>query len=348
MDDDMQYTIERTELQQAAEAELEYRFGDDMTMLTRDNQEVDILSDNLRQVRIVDPEARGDRIPDRILRVVLPSRAEGLFFSGYHIPKLPETFGTRYRKLLALMVRRAGLESLPESIGEIHNLTYLDVSYNELTVFPHSFGNLKLHRLYARNNPGIRVLPGAIGFMPRIIDVVFAECGIRAIHPAFLRTGNNLKILNLSKNQLITARVPWNRLSKMPKLEILKLDGNYFGTATTSLAGGIMFSGNFPRLERLDLSRTQLGSFPMDLLRLPSLIHLRLSGNPLTEIPAEIGTMTSLQELHVDDMETLRQIPRQILDLPRLRVFEARRSSFVRSDRGTYMAIKAMVDGRQM
>ncbi|WP_304334964.1 leucine-rich repeat domain-containing protein, partial [Conchiformibius steedae] len=65
-------------------------------------------------------------------------------FWGYEIDYLPEAIG-QLHNLTTLDLSWNELTKLPESIGQLHNLTKLDLSCNHLPMLPESIG--KLHNL---------------------------------------------------------------------------------------------------------------------------------------------------------------------------------------------------------
>ncbi|GIG59871.1 hypothetical protein Lfu02_42430 [Longispora fulva] len=73
------------------------------------------------------------------------------------------------------------------------------------------------------------------------------------------------------------------------------------------------------RSEHLDLTGHKLREFPVEVLRMPWLRTLILDGNPIGELPAELGTLARLEYLSVCHCG-LTALPESISDLAGLRV----------------------------
>lgn len=341
------YAITQTETQQAVGQTLYRMFGNNLTLYRDDDTPTTVMSDDVKQVRILSGQNERQKISKYILQYGLPSRGKGFFFRGYRLRRLPANFGYWYGELKALMIRNTGLEQLPDSIGSMVSLTFLDISHNNVSDLPRSLRALtNLKRFFARGNRGIRTLPGTIGNMGELTDLVFSDCSITRIEQGFPGAANQLRILNLEQNHLRVQQVPWDALSHLPSLRILNLSHNAFSSTLTN-RGTIGFSGSFPSLEKLNLSFTFVEELPADLFRIRSLKILVLSGNPLTSIPPEITNLTSLEELYLDRLNRVDTLPVGLRLMPNLRIFDAALSAFVEHDNLNYRQIRAATASRR-
>ena len=164
-----------------------------------------------------------------------------------------------------LFLNGAGLiGEIPPEIGELTNLTRLDLSCNELTgEIPPEIGELtNLTKLNLSENH----LTGEV--LPEIGEL------------------SNLKILDLSNNEL-TGSIP-QEIWSLKYLEVLCLSKN-------QLIGEIPPEiGNIPNLRVLELYHNNLtGSIPKEMGNLINMEYLRLNDNHLSgEIPSEICNLS--------------------------------------------------------
>ncbi|PIA31415.1 hypothetical protein AQUCO_04900012v1 [Aquilegia coerulea] len=131
-----------------------------------------------------------------------------------------------------------------------------------------------------------------------------------------------LKFLCLAYNA-IHGEIP-AEITKLKSLQVLQLQGNRFsGSIPQKLIG-------FGELRVINLSYNQLnGRIKIDLSsRCDSLIHLKLSGNFLTDrIPPEIGNCSFLKSLLLDQNILEYKIPAEIGLISELKVLDVSRNS---------------------
>ena len=185
--------------------------------------------------------------------------------------------------------RSQGLQGpIPPEIGQLTNLTYLDLHGNQLTgSIPPEIGQLtNLEHLSLYGNQ----LTGSI--------------------PPEISQLTNLEHLSLYGNQL-TELPP--EIGQLTNLQSLYLDGNQL---TGSIPPEI---SQLTNLEHLSLYGNQLtGSIPPEISQLTNLEHLSLYGNQLTELPPEIGQLTNLTQLNLSENELTGPIPPEISQLTNL------------------------------
>jgi internalin A len=155
---------------------------------------------------------------------------EILNLSGVKLSELPLEIGN-LTNLTSLDLRSNQLRALPESIGNLTNLTSLDLRLNRFQDLPESIGNLtKLTSLDIWNNQ-LTALPESIG--------------------------------------------------NLTNLTSLDLSGNYLKTLPESI-------GNLTRLTSLNLRNNRLKTLPESIGNLTSLTSLNINENSLSQILPEI------------------------------------------------------------
>lgn len=174
-----------------------------------------------------------------------------------------------------LEISQAGLTSLPDSLGNLSNLTSLVLKGNQLTSLPDSLSKLTSLKLVDLSLNKLTGLPD-LAALP------------------------NLETLNLSFN-LFTGDFEGYGLGQCAKLAILELTGNQFtsmGELENYKLEHLMevmankneletvsanLSTNWPALKKLDLSQNRLKAVPGELADFPKLKELSLVENPLKD-----------------------------------------------------------------
>ena len=176
--------------------------------------------------------------------------------------------------------------NLPEELGQLINLTYLDLSDNNFSgSIPSSIGNLSnLEHLDLSNNSS-----GFMWFIDDGIDLVPPEIG----------NLSNLRFLNLER--CFISEIPIE-MANLINLDTLKLSSNPFGNYSDYYNNVDTFQSPLPtiysitNLKRLELSFCLISdSIHSGIANLDQLEHLNLWGNELYgEIPDEFWSLTNL------------------------------------------------------
>ena len=114
------------------------------------------------------------------------------------------------------------IESIPDSINELTQLTTLNLSYNSIVEFP----ALKLPKLSVLNVSGnkLKKIPELLSNESyNVSDLILSENAIEDIPEYLMNISTTLKVLNLEKN--VIRELP-KLLSTLPKLKELLLKGN--------------------------------------------------------------------------------------------------------------------------
>ncbi|XP_037539029.1 leucine-rich repeat serine/threonine-protein kinase 2 [Nematolebias whitei] len=211
------------------------------------------------------------------------------------------------------------------------SLKQLNLSYNEITTFPHELGLTmeQLEELIMEGNCMTELCTTACLPELKLLDV--SKNNMENISPDFLTGFPKLETLNTSMNKICF-------LSKLPaKLTTLKLANNSF----THIPEDIL---DLPNLQSVDMRTNNIsvlpgpGSWKSSNIRELMFSHncikdldlseaietwarlekLHLSGNKLTEIPPQIGLLEGLTSLDVSHNSSLRSFPDEMGKLSRL------------------------------
>ena len=232
----------------------------------------------------------------------------------------PEVVRCERNHVSKLVVFGNQMTSLPQSIGNLQVLEWLDLSQNMLTSLPDSIGNLQaLKILYLYQNM-LTSLPESIGNLQVLEWLGLARNTLTSL-PNSIRNLNALNYLILSDNTLTS--LP-ESIGNLQALEWFDLSYN----TLTSLPESI---GNLQALDSFDLSHNTLNSLPESIGNLPLLFSLDLSQNTLTSLPESIGNLQALEWLdlshntltslpvsigHLEILQSLRLGNNQITSLP--------------------------------
>jgi internalin A len=200
-----------------------------------------------------------------------------LDLTGNELTDLPGSIGN-LNALTSLDLSHQRLTDLPSSIGNLLTLTTLDLSGNKLTRLPRASGNLTALKTLRLSGNRLTELPGSIGNLTALTTL-----GLRGNQLAHLpdSIGNltALTSLDLTGNQLID--LP-DSIGNLTALTSLDLTGNQLIDLPDSI-------GNLTALTSLDLSGHRLTELPSSIGNLTALTSLDLTGNKLTILPWQLA-----------------------------------------------------------
>jgi Leucine-rich repeat (LRR) protein len=175
------------------------------------------------------------------------------------------------------------LKSLPVEIGKLTKLTTLCIFNTEIQSIPAEIGKLtKLTKLYLVNNE-IQNIPVEIGKLTDLTGLYLSFNNLESLPKAI---GNLINLTNLDLSS--------NRLESLPKT-----------------------IGNLINLTNLDLSSNRLASLPAEIGKLIDLTDLNLSQNNLECLPKEIVNLVNLTNLDLCFNE-LESLPAELWELTKL------------------------------
>ncbi|MCL4272355.1 MAG: leucine-rich repeat domain-containing protein [Anaerolineales bacterium] len=215
------------------------------------------------------------REAEKKIAEALTSHATELDLNGMGLTELPpELWKLTNLKVLKLGYEYSGeknqLKEIPKEIGQLTQLTFLDLSSNQLTSLPNWLGQLtQLTSLNLFDNK-LTALPDSLSQLTQLTS------------------------LNLNINQLTTLS---DTLGQLTQLTELNLSSNQLTTLPPSL-------GQLKQLTELDLSNNQLTALPDTLGQLTQLTSLDFSHNQLTSLPVWLLQQSKWQYLDISDDET--------------------------------------------
>lgn len=202
-------------------------------------------------------------------------------------------------------------ESLPAALGDLTDLTLLDLSFNGMIGgIPAELGELShLVTLRLTMNGLSGGIPSEFGNLTNLHWLELDYNQLSGSIPTTLGGLTNVNLLRLTYNAL-TGGIPME-LGDLATLTSLELGGN-------QLTDGIPAElGNLSNLTLLDLSQNLLlGEIPMEIGQLDDLQYLVLRGNQLSgNIPAALGDLTELRQLYLNSNRLSGNIPAAIGNL---------------------------------
>tara|TARA_R110002051_G_scaffold66515_1_gene120410 strand:- start:4533 stop:7865 length:3333 start_codon:yes stop_codon:yes gene_type:complete len=213
---------------------------------------------------------------------------------------------------------------IPDEIGNLTELDYIDLGQNNLTgKIPSQLGNLlKLEILNLHTNQLTGNIPSELGNLSNLEILLLNSNQLSGTIPIELGSLSSIQQLSFTLNQL-SGTIPVF-LGNLTSLTYLSLYGNQLtGIVPQEL-------GNLINLNRLILGNNNLtGEIPSQIYNLTELIELNLFSTNITgTIPPEIGNLTELIFLRLGDTQMSGSIPPEIGNLTQLEDLALYRSNF--------------------
>lgn len=221
------------------------------------------------------------------------------------LTRVPEWIG-ELTQLTRLNLYGNRIEALPESIGNLVNLVELNLGDNQLTSVPASIGRLTALTRVDLDRNRISALPGSIGRLSRLVRLELFANRLTDL-PASTARLHALTRLDLGRNPLGALPAPVTELTGLTRLDMSN-------TGLTELPDSI---GRLANLVHLGLDSNRLSSLPLSIAALTKLNRLNLNRNRFTELPEHIGALTELIRLDAENNK-LRALPRSITELEHL------------------------------
>ncbi|WP_339136302.1 MAG: COR domain-containing protein [Candidatus Electrothrix sp. GW3-4] len=246
---------------------------------------------------------------ERVLQKIEEAKASGtttLRLSGQGLKELPSEIG-QLTNLTELDLCNNQFSSLPPEIRKLTNLQKLRLWNNKLTTLPPEISQLtNLTVLDLRNNQ-LRNLPSGILKLTKLKELDLYSNYIDN-PPSEIGQLKQLTGLNLGHNHL---RSLPPEIYQLTTLTVLDLRHNQFSNLPPKI-------GQLTNLTELNLSNNRLNVLPLEICKLTSLKKLFLLDNELTTLPPEICQLTKLMVLNLSNNH-LSSLPREICKLKNLK-----------------------------
>ena len=204
---------------------------------------------------------------------------------------------------------RINICALPNSIGQLKALTYLDLFHCiGLTTLPEGFGGLTaLETLILSHCIGLAALPDTIGELKSLTKLHLNDCESLVALPDSIDGLAALETLILFGCQKLVA-LP-KAIGDLKALTVLCLGECSSLTELPDTIGGLI------ALKELDLCRCPITALPAAIGELKSLTKLDLGGcSSLVALPDSIGELGALADLNLAGCSSLAALPAAILD----------------------------------
>lgn len=214
--------------------------------------------------------------------------------------------------------RNYGLDSLPESFGEMKNLEDLDLSLLGLTKLPQSFSNLtNLKTLDLRHSKFdefskqilelsnleflnlklsyLDSIPPEIRRLKKLKTLILDDNRFRDF-PVAVTELSNLESLSITSSNISTIPREIDNLKKLKVLDLSSFWSYKRKNQITDISNLIKLSS----LESLDLDWNRIERLPNNICELKNLKKLSLQSNPITVSAADVRACDQLDTLMID------------------------------------------------
>jgi Leucine-rich repeat (LRR) protein len=238
-------------------------------------------------------------------------------------------------KETSLVLTNLSLRTIPSIIGDLTQLTELDISknrpfHNEFNALPNTICNLKNLKTLRIKNASLTTLPPDI-YKLEMLEELDLQKNKFTVVPEGIFELKKLRVLNLGFNNireipdtfknlinLTSLNLNWLELKTFPisicnleALETLYLTNNLFTEIPADIS-------KLKNLKKLDLKENKLAEFPKSVCDLEELKDLILNGNKLTNVPSDISKLRHLKKLDLSSNK-FAEFPESICDLKRLK-----------------------------
>ncbi|XP_039172555.1 disease resistance protein RUN1-like [Eucalyptus grandis] len=177
---------------------------------------------------------------------------------------LPDSIG-ELRSLLYLDLSSTSITALPNSIGKLASLLKMDLSQSPITELPDSIGNLRQLKFMCLDRTWISELPENIWTLENLEELIARDCRSLVDEiPREIMGLSQLTILNLSRSNI--SRLPMT-INQLPNFQELVL----FNCNRLKMLPDLPTS-----LIKLEFSSSSLQALP-DLSNLTNLLHLDIT-----------------------------------------------------------------------
>ncbi len=219
----------------------------------------------------------------------------------------------RNRHVVYLSLRiedNKNLREIPEGVGELPYLEYLDVSLHAVQAVPKFIKNLKKLKILKLSSNKIATVAEEIGELVLLESFDLNDNLIKEI-PTSIGNLVKLKYLKLAGNEI--SHLP-KSIGHLSSLELLQLNSNKLKKLPDSI-------GDLQSLEDLHIEHNRLEKLPETIRNLQNLESLCLDYNNLSEVPVGIEGLASLKFFHLTKNK-IKELPKALKIPANLRVLD--------------------------
>ncbi|MFT5779401.1 MAG: hypothetical protein ACI837_002359 [Crocinitomicaceae bacterium] len=207
-------------------------------------------------------------------------------------------------KVYMLDIAYPPISELPESIGLLKNLVWLELNDNNLVSLPDAICELKDLKVLNLSDNKLRSLPVNFGNLTNLTTLILEDNMLKAL-PESMKRLSKLEKLNIRGNKF--AELP-DLIGAFKSLTFIDLARNEL----TTFPGSI---GKLKQLNFLNACSNNLEILPREMGELKSLATIYLSDNELSELPESMGKLSNLTELYMEAGRTSEEDEAQIRKL---------------------------------
>jgi len=225
---------------------------------------------------------------------------------------LPDSMG-ELKSLNYLDMSGCNIVEIPASIGELKNLEYLNLTNSKIESVDPAIGKLtKLVALNFDSNRDLNAIPETIGNLENLETLNLNGCENLSTIPETIGDLQKLEVLNLHDCKNITEIS--DNLSKLKQLKTIELSYTQIEK--------IDFVYEMTQLENLKLFKTKVNELDPKIKQLSNLEVLDIGLTSITSLPTEIGALHKLKEIQFSTFK--KPFPDALCNLTKLEVLEGR------------------------
>ncbi|XVF47584.1 hypothetical protein PTKIN_Ptkin03bG0121200 [Pterospermum kingtungense] len=234
--------------------------------------------DHQKPLEIVDLSGMSiDSLPNPSLNLATISKLD---LSNNNLQSIPESLTARLLNVVALDVHSNQLKLLPNSIGCLSKLKFLNVSGNLIQTLPKTIENCRsLEELNANFNK-LTVLPDTIGFGLINLKKLSVNSNKLIFLPHSITHLTSLRVVDARLNCL---RALPEDLENLINLQVLNVSQNFQYLENLPYSIGLLLS-----LVEFDVSYNKITCLPDSMGCLKKLQKLCVEGNPMVSPPMEV------------------------------------------------------------
>jgi internalin A len=246
-----------------------------------------------------------------VIAQAIEEQWQQLDLSGMNLFELPESIG-QLTNITVLNLSSNQLRYLPESIGQLTNLTSLNLSFNQFNALPESMAPLTNLTSLDLSRNKLHTLPDLLGQLTNLTSLNLSFNQFQVL-PESITQLIKLTTLDLWNNQL---NILPESIGNLANLTSLNFRNNKLNVLPESI-------GKFTNIRSLDLSLNKINALPESIGNLTNLISLDLKDHQLSILPESIGNLANLTSLDLRSNQ-LSILPESIGNLANLTSLDLR------------------------